>query len=74
MIVIVSVDKKNNDLCKNKPQSQFMVGFGVCTKIQKEVPTSMWPSKSLGEKSYEIKGSSHEMAAMMLTIIFTQTF
>ena len=27
------------------------------------------PSNNLGEKSYEIKGGDHEMAAMMLMII-----
>ena len=29
---IASVGKKNNDLCKNKPQNHFMVGFGYILK------------------------------------------
>ena len=55
-----------------------MVGFGYIFKLQKEVKSlqkqpscikRVQPSKSLGEKSYEIKGGGHEMATMMWMII-----
>ena len=64
-------------MCKSKPQSQFMVGFGHIFEIQKEVKSMqkqlscikrVRPSKTLGKKSCEIKGDSHEMAAMMLIL------
>ena len=64
IIFIASVDKKSNDLCKNKPQSQFMVGFGYIFKIQKEVKSTqnkpscikrVWSSKSQVEKVVKSK-------------------
>ena len=72
-IVIAFVDNKNNDLCKNKPQSQFMVGFEVF-KIQKAMQKQLsylkreWPLKAW-VKSCEVKSGSHEMAAVMLMMI-----
>ena len=78
IIFIASVDKKNNDLY-NKPQSQFIVGYGYTFKIQQEVKSTqkqpscikrVWHSKKLGlKKSCEIKGGGHGMAAMMWMII-----
>ena len=55
-----------------------MVGFGYIFELKEEVKSmqkqpscikGVRPSKSLGEKSYEIKGGGHEMAAMMWMII-----
>ena len=62
----------------NYIHSQFMVGFGYIFKIQKEVKfmhkqpsciKKVRPSKSLGERSCEIKGGGHKIAAMMLMIL-----
>ena len=66
-----SVDENNNDLCKDQPQSQFIVGFGVYlihTKTAKLYKKGV-AFKGLGEKSCEIKGGGHEMAAMVLMIM-----
>ena len=74
IIFIVYVDK-NNDLCKSKPQSPFVVVHGLkilqneMESIQKQ-PSSIKRcnlQRACVQKSYEIKDGDHEMTAMMLS-------
>ena len=70
--IFIAFVNKNNDLCKTKPQSQFMVGFGYIFK-RSEIhakTTELYKKVAAFKKpGCEIKGGMHEMAAMMLMII-----
>ena len=48
--------------------TQRHTGKTLSMQTQPSCINRMQPSKSLGEKDCEIKGSGHEMAAMMLMI------